>query len=88
MALLALSSLKINTSVVNKSRKALNSLAGQFYFFVICVSKSQKHFRQQKGDELPKSGASLDETEAEILPCQPGTIKRQLITQFKQNAQG
>ena len=54
---------------------------------LICVSDHENIFGNEKANELVKSGASLDKSEAEIIPCSLGTIKRELKPQFQQIAQ-
>lgn len=69
MAILALSLLRINSIIVKKCRKTLSSLAGKLHLSVIWVPDHRNIFGNEKVDVLPKSGVSLDESEAKIIPC-------------------
>lgn len=83
-----MSSPNINFSVVNKCRKALSSLAGQFHFFIIWVPGHRNIFGNEQADELVKSGASLEEFKAKvIIPSPLRTIKIELNTKIEQRAQ-
>lgn len=58
----------INSSVVNKCRKALSSLEGQLHVSIILISDHTNMFGNSKADELTQLVASSAEYEVKLIP--------------------